>query len=180
MGPKDRQPTPQDDLFRSELRNLLDQRHPLVKLAGRVNWSVFEQEWGALFASPTGRPATAPRLIAGLLYLQHAYNLSDEAVVARWVENPYFQYFCGEQHFQHELPIDPSSLTRWRGRIGEEGVELLLAETLAVAQRESVVKRQSLERLTVDTTVQEKAVSYPTDAKCQRTKIIDPPCGHYY
>jgi len=165
MGPKDRQPTPQDDLFRSELRNLLDQRHPLVKLAGRVNWSVFEQEWGALFASPTGRPATAPRLIAGLLYLQHAYNLSDEAVVARWVENPYFQYFCGEQHFQHELPIDPSSLTRWRGRIGEEGVELLLAETLAVAQRESVVKRQSLERLTVDTTVQEKAVSYPTDAK---------------
>lgn len=165
MGPKDRREPPQEDLFRSELANLLDQRHPLYRLAGRIDWSVFEHEWGELFASPTGRPAAPPRLIAGLLYLQHAYNLSDEAVVERWVENPYFQFVCGERYFQHELPIDPSSLTRWRQRIGEEGVELLLAETVEVAKREGVVKRQSLERVTVDTTVQEKAVTYPTDAK---------------
>lgn len=165
MGPKERRHTPQEDMFRSQLVNLLDTGHPLFKLADRINWSVFEQEWSELFVSSTGRPAAAPRLIAGLLYLQHAYNLSDEAVVARWVENPYFQYFCGEQYFVHELPIDPSSLTRWRQRIGEAGVELLLAETIEAAKREGVVKRQSLERLSVDTTVQEKAVTYPTDAK---------------
>jgi IS5 family transposase len=165
MGPRDERRTPQDDLFRSELVNLIDPRHPLVKLARRIDWSVFAREWGELFASTTGRPAAPPRLIAGLLYLQHAYNLSDEAVVERWVENPYFQHFCGEKYFQHELPIDPSSLTRWRSRIGEEGVELLLAETVEVAKREGVVKRQSLERVSVDSTVQEKAITYPTDAK---------------
>jgi len=165
MGPRDERQTPQSDLFRSELVNLINPDHPLVKLARRIDWSVFEREWSELFASPTGRPAAPPRLIAGLLYLQHAYNLSDEAVLERWVENPYYQHFCGEQYFQHELPIDPSSLTRWRQRIGEEGVELLLAQTVEVAKRTGVVKRQSLERVTVDTTVQEKAITYPTDAK---------------
>ncbi|MCG5534435.1 transposase, partial [Halorhodospira sp. 9621] len=92
-------------------------------------------------------------------------NLSDEAVLERWLESPYFQFFCGEQYFQHELPIDPSSMTRWRKRIGEEGVEELLAQTIETARREGLVKRQSLERITVDTTVQEKAITYPTDAK---------------
>lgn len=165
MGPKDRPESGHDDLFRHRLENIIDQRHPLVRLAGRINWSVFEAEWGQLFPATTGRPATPPRLIAGLLYLQHAYNLSDEAVVERWVESPYFQFFCGEIYFQHELPIDPSSLVRWRKRIGEEGVELLLAETVAVARGSGLVKRQSLERVSVDTTVMEKAVTYPTDAK---------------
>lgn len=169
MGPRDTRHTHQDDLVRRELANIIDSRHALVELSARINWSVFDQEWSELFASPLGRPATPTRLIAGLLYLQHAYALSDEAVVERWVENPYFQYFCGEKYFQHELPIDPSSLTRWRQRMGEEGVELLLAETIEVAKREGVVKRASLQRVTVDTTVQEKAVSYPTDAKlCAR------------
>ena len=165
MGPRDERHTPQNDLFRNELANLIDPRHPLVKLAHRIDWSVFDRQWGELFASPTGRPAAPPRLIAGLLYLQHAYNLSDEAVLERWLESPYFQYFCGEPYFQHELPIDPSSLTRWRQRIGEEGVEELLAQTIETARREGVVKCQSLERVTVDTTVQEKAITYPTDAK---------------
>ena len=91
MGPRDERHTPQDDLFRSELVNLIDPRHPLVKLADRIDWSVFEREWSELFASPTGRSAAPPRLIAGLIYLQHAYNLSDEAVVERWVENPYMR-----------------------------------------------------------------------------------------
>ena len=73
------------------------------------------------------------RLIAGLLYLQHTFNASDEAVVNTWVENPYWQFFCGETYLQTELPIDPSSLTRWRKRIGEEGVETLLAASIEVA-----------------------------------------------
>jgi len=90
MGPRDERQTPQDDRFRSRLSNLLDQRHPLVRFGDRIDWSVFEQEWSELFTSETGRPAAPPRLIAGLLYLQHAYNLSDEAVVERWVAHAYY------------------------------------------------------------------------------------------
>ncbi|MCC5809276.1 MAG: IS5 family transposase [Ectothiorhodospiraceae bacterium] len=165
MGPKQHSRTHQDDLFRQRLENLLDQRHPLVQLARRIRWEAFEEEWGGLFESTTGRPATRPRLIAGLMYLQHAYNLSDEAVIERWVENPYYQYFCGEEYFRHDFPIDPSSLVRWRQRVGEQGVELLLAQTVEVARGSGLVKRQSLERVSVDTTVMEKAVTYPTDAK---------------
>ena len=87
MVPRDERHTPQDDLFRSELVNLIDPCHPLVKLADRIDWSVFEGEWNELFASPTGRPAAPPRLIAGLHHLQHAYNLSDDAVVERKIED---------------------------------------------------------------------------------------------
>lgn len=124
MAPKS--PTPKsNDLFRQRLDELVNLRHPLAQLAGHIDWSVFEHEWAGLFPSRRGRPATAPRLIAGLLYLQHTYALSDEDVVWGWVENPYWQLFCGETWFQHHPPIDPSSLTRWRKRIGEEGLEWL-------------------------------------------------------
>jgi IS5 family transposase len=87
----------------------------LVKLAAQINWEVFEREWDGFFLSGKGRPATEPRLVAGLLYLQHAYRLSDEVVVARWVENPHYQHFTGETFFEHCPPIDPSSLTRGEG-----------------------------------------------------------------
>ena len=121
MAPKS--PTPKsNDLFRQRLDELVNLRHPLAQLAGHIDWSVFEHEWAGLFPSRRGRPATAPRLIAGLLYLQHTYALSDEDVVWGWVENPYWQLFCGETWFQPHPPIDPSSLTRWRKRIGEEGL----------------------------------------------------------
>src|SRR5205085_9660386 len=90
--------------------------------------------------------------------------LSDEAVCRRWVENPYFQYFCGEQHFRHKLPLDRSSMTRWRARIGPDKLELLLAETLSVAMRTDAVTLQACERVTLDTTVQTKAVAHPTDS----------------
>ena len=117
----------QDDLFRARLVEIIDMRHELVKLADLIDWDFFERDWAGFFPSEAGRPATPSRLVAGLLYLQHAYKLSDEAVVARWVENPYYQHFCGEVFFQHRPPIDPSSLTRWRYRIGEEGAEWLLS-----------------------------------------------------
>ena len=119
-------PPEQDDLLRPRLVDLIDMRHELVKLAALIDWKFFEREWSGFFPSSTGRPATSPRLVAGLLYLQHAFRLSDEAVVARWVENPYYQHFTGEVFFQHRPPIDPTSLTRWRKRIGEEGVEWVL------------------------------------------------------
>jgi len=101
---------------------------------------VFEREWAGLFPSQTGRPAAPTRLVAGLLYLQHAFRLSDEAVVARWAEPPYWQHFCGETFFQHRLPINASSMTRWRNRIGEEGVEWLLTETIRAGQRAGTVQ----------------------------------------
>jgi IS5 family transposase len=155
----------QDDLLRPRLVDLIDQRHELVKLAGLIDWEVFEREWAGFFPSGKGRPATEPRLVAGLLYLQHAYRLSDEAVVARWVENPYYQHLTGETFFQHKLPIDPSSLTRWRGRIGEEGVEWLLTQTIRAGQKSGAIDDDSVKRVAVDTTVMEKAIAHPTDSR---------------
>jgi IS5 family transposase len=168
MKPKSR-PVEQDDLLRPRLVDLLDMRHELVKLEALIDWEFFEREWSAFFPSTTGRPATSPRLVAGLLYLQHAFDLSDEAVVARWVENPYYQHFCGETFFQHLPPIDPSSLTRWRKRIGEEGVEWLLTKTIEAGRASGTVEDKSLERVSVDTTVMEKNIAHPTDARLYET-----------
>ena len=158
-------PAEQDDLLRARLVEMIDMRHELVKLAALIDWDVFEREWGGFFPSHTGRPATSPRLVAGLCYLQHAFALSDEAVVARWSENPYWQHFCGETFFQHRLPIDPSSMTRWRQRIGEEGVEWMLTQTIEAGKRAGMVKGNDLKRVTVDTTVMEKNIAHPTDAQ---------------
>jgi transposase, IS5 family len=158
-------PQEQDDLLRPRLVDMIDPRHELVKLSALIDWEVFEREWAGFFPSGKGRPATEPRLVAGLLYLQHAYRLSDEAVVARWVENPYYQHFTGETFFQHKLPIDPSSLTRWRGRIGEEGVEWLLTHTIRAGQKSGAIDENSAKRVAVDTTVMEKNIAYPTDAR---------------
>ncbi len=111
MKPHPRQKE-QDDLLRPRLTEMIDMRHELAKLAALIDWEFFEREWAGVFPSHRGRPATSPRLVAGLLYLQHAWRLSDEAVVARWVENPCYQHFTGEIFFQHRPPIDPSSLKR--------------------------------------------------------------------
>ena len=164
MGPKGKHPTT-GDLFRQPLVDLINEKHPLVRLAELIDWSIFETRWSAFFPSKTGRPATPPRLVAGLLYLQHTFACSDEELVWAWVENPYWQHFCGETYFQHEPPIDPSSLTRWRQRVGEEGVEWLLTETIEAARRGKVVKKQIFDKIIVDTTVMEKSVAYPTDSR---------------
>jgi IS5 family transposase len=165
MQPKKKKTTLQDSLFRDRLENILNHRHALYQLAGFIDWSVFEKEFGKLYAVKKGRPGIPIRLLVGLSYLGHAYGLSDESVVAQWVENPYWQYFCGEIYFQHQLPIDPSSMSRWRKRIGEKGSELILAETLKAGLRSGAVKESSLKRVNVDTTVQPKAVRYPTDSR---------------
>jgi IS5 family transposase len=154
-----------NDLFRQRLDELVNSQHPLVQLAGHIDWAAFEREWAGFFPSQRGRPVTAPRLVVGLLYLQHTFALSDEEVVERWVENPYWQLFCGETWFQHQPPIDPSSLTRWRQRIGAEGMERLLTQTICAAQSARVIRQQSLNKVIVDSTVQEKAIAYPTDSR---------------
>jgi transposase, IS5 family len=158
-------PPEQADLLRPRLVDMINGRHELVRLTMLIDWAWFEREWAGFFPSHEGRPAAHPRLVAGLLYLQHAYGLSDEAVLARWVENPYFQHFTGETVFQHQLPIHPSSLSRWRGRIGEEGVEWLLTKTIEAGRASGAVQERSLSKIAVDTTVMEKAIAHPTDSR---------------
>ena len=157
-----------DDLFRSRLENQIDLRHPLAKLAGRMPWAELEDALApTLPADPErgGRPALPVRLMAGLLYLKRAYDLSDEEVCVRWLENPYWQFFTGEVVFQTRLPCNPSSLTRWRQRLGEAGLEELLAQTIAAARSMKAVDARELSRVIVDTTVQEKAIAHPTDSR---------------
>ena len=165
----------QDDLLRPRLVDMIDMRHELVKLADLIDWDWFQREWAGFFPSKEGRPATHPRLLAGLMYLQHVHRLSDDAVVARWVENPYFQHFTGETFFQHQAPIHPSSLSRWRDRIGEEGAEWLLTKTIEAGRAAGAVDDDSLKRIAVDTTVMEKNIAHPTDARLYekaRVKLV--------
>ncbi|MFY7948927.1 MAG: transposase, partial [Gemmatimonas sp.] len=143
---------------------MIDGRHELVRLAKLIDWKRFEDAFGTLYDENRGRPALPTRLMAGLHLLKHIKALSDEQVCAQWVENPYFQAFCGEEFFRHELPLDRSSMTRWRGRIGPEKLEVLLAETIAVATKAGAVSPREMERVTIDTTVATKAVAHPTDS----------------
>jgi IS5 family transposase len=152
------------DLFRSRLDQMINMRHELVRLAGLIDWTFFDQRFEPLY-SETGRPGIPTRLMVGLHLLKHIHNLSDELICDRWVENPYFQFFCGETFFQHVLPIDRSSMTRWRLRIGADEIAALVQESLATAHRGGALRPTDLERITVDTTVQPKAVTFPTDAK---------------
>ncbi|MFZ4687457.1 MAG: IS5 family transposase [Hyphomonadaceae bacterium] len=163
MPPKS-PPLSDHDLFRMRLEAMIDGRHELVRLAKLIDWKRFEEAFGALYDENRGRPALPTRLMAGLHLLKHIKGLSDEQVCAQWVENPYFQAFCGEKFFRHELPLDRSSMTRWRGRIGPEKLEVLLAETIAVATKAGAVSPREMERVTVDTTVATKAVAHPTDS----------------
>ena len=163
MPPKS-PPSEQPELFRSALADLVDRRHPLVRLAGLIDWERFAAAFGPLYRE-SGRPGLPTRLMVGLHLIKHMDGLSDEAVCARFLDSPYVQLFCGETHFRHALPLDRSSMTRWRQRIGAERLELLLAETLAAAQRAGAAEPKHLERVTVDTTVQPKAVTHPTDSK---------------
>ena len=155
----------EEDLFRSRLDNMINQRHELCRLAKLIDWPVFDAVFGSLYSPDKGCPGKPTRLMVGLHYLKHIHNLSDEEVVSGWVENPYWQYFCGETHFQHEPPIDPSSMTRFRKRIGTQGGELILSATVSAGMKSKTVKPSDVKRVTVDTTVQEKAVAFPTDSR---------------
>ena len=152
-----------EDLFRSRLANMLDPRHELLRLAALIDWAALDAAFGPLYAE-VGRPGLPTRLLAGLHLLKHAKGLSDEQACAQWVENPYFQAFCGEAWFRHRLPLDRSSMTRWRRRVGSERLEALLAETIAAARRAGAMEERHTRRVTIDTTVQTKAVAHPTDS----------------
>jgi IS5 family transposase len=180
-----------EDFFRSRLDSMIDLRHALAVLATRMPWAQLEATMAPLFAhrnregmaaevndlfgataqlagagvSAAGRPRLPIRRMLGLLYLKHMFNESDESVCERWAENNYWQYFCGEEYFQPRLPCDPTNLGRFRQVLGEAGVEELLATTIAAAAYMKMVEPAEFEAVIVDTTVQEKAVAFPTDSR---------------
>jgi IS5 family transposase len=165
MRPKREPEQPQRELFQVELEQLIDMNHPLVRLGLCIDWASFEQALGATYHPTQGAPGINTRLMVALHYLKYQHDLSDENVVAHWVENPYWQHFSGQQFFQHRAPIDASSMTRWRGRLGEAGAEQMLRATIETGIAMGVIRPAQLKRINVDTTVQTKAIRFPTDAR---------------
>jgi transposase, IS5 family len=132
------------DLFRQELVNLIDMRHELAVLSSKIDWAALEGRFGGLYAAGVGRPGHPIRLMVGLQLLKYLRKASDEDIVASWVENPYWQYFCGEQYFRHDLPIDPSLMAGFRNRIGSDGCEFILSLTVQTGLATKTIAKSSL------------------------------------
>ena len=153
----------------SSLEDMLSHQHPLFQLSNKINWECFENAFSPLYCSTNGRPAHPIRLMCGLLILKHLRNVSDEMVVSQWSENAYYQYFCGGLEFMPKQPCDASELVHFRNRIGEKGMELILAESIRVNTDHD--NEDHFDTAFIDSTVQEKNITYPTDAKLHK-KII--------
>jgi IS5 family transposase len=156
------------EMFRSRLDQVINMNHPIVKLADAIDWSFFEGAYSKHYSDDQGRPSKTIRLMVGLHYLKHTFDESDESVVDRLLENPYWQYFCGFEYFQKTLPAHFTMMTKFRGRIGPEGVEKMLQAIIKTAVKAGALKKRHMRRVVVDTTVQEKAITFPTDAKLYR------------
>src|ERR1700757_1694045 len=169
MRPKKHETTGSGDLFRARLEQIINMKHELVLLAGKIEWQWIDSEIAPLY-SDKGRPGIETRFVIGLLLLKHIYGLSDESVCERWVHDPYFQHFTGETFFQHAFPHERSDLSHWRKRLGSK-LDLLLAESLRLAHAAGALRTCDLKRVTVDTTVQPKAITFPTDAKLLHAAI---------
>lgn len=153
------------EIFKVRLEEIINKAHPLVKLTETINWKNLEEKMSKKYSEKMGAPGKEIRLMVGLQYLKYMYNESDEMIVRKFVENPYYQYFCGNEYFEHSLPIDSSSMTNFRKRMGREAIEELFKETVESAKVNKELKEKDFEQLNADTTVQEKAVSFPTDSK---------------
>jgi transposase, IS5 family len=151
-----------EDLFRSKLKNIINLRHELVRLGDLIDWARLEEHF-APYYKDAGRPGLPIRLVVGLQLLKHIEGLSDEVVCERWERDPYMQYFCGEEYFQHAFPLERSGMTHFRNRVGDQALETLLQETLAAAHRGGALSVRATEAVAVDTTVQEKAIAHPTE-----------------
>ena len=190
-----------EDFFRARLDHMIDLRQPLVVLASRLPWQQIEASLAHLLSrkartglalpdldlfgeavqlvdrkSNAGRPRVPLRTMIALLYLKHAFDLSDEAVVERWSDSPNMQYFSGMAHFEPRLPCDATTLVKFRRLLGEEGVEELLAQTITTAVSLKLIPAAALATVVVDSTVQEKAVAHPTDSKLletARSKLVE-------
>lgn len=159
------------DIFRSQLTQIINMEHEMVILSRAIDWNYLEEK-NAAFYKEEGRPGVPARLIIGLHLLKYMFNLSDEGVCERWVYDPYFQFFCGEIYFQHKLDMDRTSMTHWRKRVGENFLENLVQESLYSAFRLGALETKQVERIAVDTTVQPKAVTFPTDSKLCYKAIV--------
>jgi IS5 family transposase len=190
-----------DDFFRSRIDHMIDLRHPLAVLASRMPWQEIEarvaqvisrkgragvampdldlfgeQVQRAAVPSKAGRPRVPLRIMIALLYLKHAFNESDEGVVARWADTPRWQFFSGQAYYEDRQPCDATTLVKFRQLLGEEGVEELLAQTINVAVDLKLIKPQELSRVIVDSTVQHKSIAHPTDSRLletARAKLVD-------
>ncbi len=156
----------QKHIFQPLLDEFINPKDELVILSKRINWLFFENEFESLY-SKTGAPAKPIRLMVGLLILKRIYNLSDERVVEEWVKNPYYQVFCGEAIFQWTFPCDPTDLVYFRKRIGKNGAEKILATSISLHGKDATSKE-----ICIDSTAQEKNITFPTDAKLYR-KVIN-------
>ena len=171
MRPKKQNDVGQQDLFRNRLDQIINSSHPLCRLAKLIDWERLHKEFSPYYAD-VGRAGLPIRLMVGLNLLKHIYALSDEQVCVRWVENPYFQYFCGEIFFKHRFPIERSNLSHFRGRIKASTLEAILQESLAIACELGALKLKDVKSVAVDTTVQEKNITHPTEHGLMRKAIV--------
>ena len=163
----------QNELFQVRLETIIDSRHELVKIAALVDWDDLAADLSGFYCADNGRPGSSIRLMTGLCFLKDIKGISDEELCATWCENPYFQHFCGETFFQHRFPVEPPSLSIFRKRIGEKGMERLFGETIKLGLQTGTISKRDLQQVTIDTTVQEKAVHFPTDVRLCHTARED-------
>ncbi len=160
--------TPQLNMYKVPFIQFINTGHELFQLSERIDWDELERDLTEYYCVDNGRPSILIRKIVGVVLLKRIFNESDESVVDRWKENPYWQYFCGEVKFQHHWPFDPTELIKFRHRMGEKGMERILKVSIDLFERKEIQEK----RVLVDTTVQEKNITYPTDTKLQK-KIIE-------
>ena len=162
------------DLFnhQKQLLDIVDINHPLVKLSNSIDWLSIGEDLKEAYPSTTGHPAKPIRLMVALHYLRYMFNLSDESIVWAYIENPYYQYFCGNKVFEHNFPIDRSSMSKFRQRLKKKRLFKLLQETIKSGFKNKIIKSSSVKKCVIDSTVQEKNITYPTDAKLYYKSII--------
>lgn len=158
-------------LFQNRLSKQLNPTHTLFQLRKLIDWQYYEKEFAGYFIEKKGAPALPVQLVVGMIMLQHMNQFSDEDTIQQWLENSYWQYFCGYDYFQWESPINASSLSRWRKRLGKEGIEKILKGTIEAAIKSGAVSQKSLSEVIVDTTVMCKNITFPTDSKLYHTGI---------
>ena len=163
MRPKQQHKARHEDLFRARLDQIINMKHELVVLADKIDWAWIDGELAGCF-SDQGRPAEPVRFMIGMFLLKHTYALSDEQLWERWVHDPYFQHFTGEEFFQHVLRHERSGMSHWRKRIGDR-LDILLQESLRVADETGALNKRDMARVTVDTTVQPRNVAFPTPSR---------------
>lgn len=159
---------PQLNMFQIPLKQFISESHELVQLSRKIDWEDLENDLSVYYCEDNGRPCIPIRLIVGVIMLRRIFNLSDESVFDRWVENPYWQYFFGEIYFQHDFPFDRTDLIKFRRRIGEKGAEQILKASVNLVGKKEIQGKEVL----IDTTVQEKNITFPTDTKLQK-RIIE-------